>query len=245
MFDLEFAIETWRRTFLAREGASAARADELEDHLRQEVERLRAATHDGAEVLSTEEAFLLAVRRLGRVEQIANEFAAADPAGVWRRRAIWMITGYIAVGFVIATSAAFASLTYLVSRDMSTGWRLGLYSAAALAAAFAFAGLARSFARSGRRIPAWVDKALRSDSGLVGLTLLVIVSKLALMLLPALVMSRLVAPSMFGLMSSSDRSTTALFSVTILTFLPFIALAWLIRRELRHPGREVGLEARG
>lgn len=92
MFDDEAAIRGWRRTLLASGTLRAEDVDELEDHLRQEIERLSALARPGDAALSSEEVFVLATRRLGRTEALAEEFAKADPGAAWRRRWIWMLS---------------------------------------------------------------------------------------------------------------------------------------------------------
>jgi hypothetical protein len=84
-FDLNGAIAEWR-SGMGREDALGAEAlRELESHLREGVREL---TGKG---LSEEEAFLIARRRMGAGPELAKEFAAADPEGVWRRRLFWFV----------------------------------------------------------------------------------------------------------------------------------------------------------
>ena len=66
--------------------------DELEDHLREEIGVLEAAG------LSTEEAYLVACRRLGKPEDLSGEFAIADPERRRSFRLSWMIIGALALG---------------------------------------------------------------------------------------------------------------------------------------------------
>lgn len=83
-FDLNAAVENWRRE-LAALPADAQR--ELETHLRDSLAGLKSRG------LNEEESFWLASRRLGRPQQIAEEFDKADPAQVWRERMFWMWLG--------------------------------------------------------------------------------------------------------------------------------------------------------
>ncbi|HVU88151.1 MAG TPA: permease prefix domain 1-containing protein [Pirellulales bacterium] len=78
--------------------------DELESHLRDTVAAL------GKNGLSTEEALVVAVHRLGSPQEIAVEFAKIDRAAVWINRLVWILAGYMltnlgALGIAISTRA--------------------------------------------------------------------------------------------------------------------------------------------
>jgi hypothetical protein len=76
---LEDQIAQWRG-FLRRRGTiGAADAEELDSHLRDEIARLTAAD------LSSEEAFLVAVKRIGSVNAIAREFAVEHSERLWKQ----------------------------------------------------------------------------------------------------------------------------------------------------------------
>lgn len=68
MFDLQREISLWRRAVGSREAIGTEDAQELEDHLRDEVENLQAKG------LTTEEAFLIACKRLGEARALSGEF---------------------------------------------------------------------------------------------------------------------------------------------------------------------------
>ncbi len=67
-FDLNAAILDWRTQLKRTSQLRKENLAELESHLRDSVERLQAGG------LSEEEAFLIATRRIGSVEQLATEF---------------------------------------------------------------------------------------------------------------------------------------------------------------------------
>jgi len=67
-FDLEQAITSWRAFLSGQESLDVADLDELENHLREDVDRWRAAG------LSDEEAFRKALRRLGNVTDLAGSY---------------------------------------------------------------------------------------------------------------------------------------------------------------------------
>jgi hypothetical protein len=76
---LEQQIEAWR-AHLRRSGAvTAADAAELEDHLREQVASLNA---DG---LSDDEAFLVAVKRMGAIDALTREFAREHSERLWKQ----------------------------------------------------------------------------------------------------------------------------------------------------------------
>ncbi len=91
MFDLNSTINQWRATLGSRGNIQTSNLDELEDHLRQEIRVLKKGP------LNTEEAFLIASRRLGSPEDLNGEFALADPSQRRLFRLGWMITGALAM----------------------------------------------------------------------------------------------------------------------------------------------------
>jgi len=87
MFDLDSAIEAWRRRMLAA-GIDRPVRDELESHLREETERRMRA---GA---SPAEAFQCAVSHLGRAESLRAEFDNAGClTGIPLKTALWLLIG--------------------------------------------------------------------------------------------------------------------------------------------------------
>src|SRR5215469_18035630 len=75
MFDLEQAIAQWRRQMLAAGIQSAESLDELENHLREEVnERMKSGQ-------KPKQAFEIAVDKIGRPRLLKAEFAKVD--GTW------------------------------------------------------------------------------------------------------------------------------------------------------------------
>ena len=115
---IERNIQSWRRDLEEREGVRADHADELEDHLREEVAHLQKAA------LSEDEIFRIAVERLGRPAAIAAELERADSAGVWRKRWMWMLVGYVVLYWTTYAIAVVDMLSQWFSRSLSqTGVR--------------------------------------------------------------------------------------------------------------------------
>lgn len=79
---LEDQIGQWRAAVLRGRAVDDADADELEGHLREQIGDLEAAG------LNEEEAFLIAVRRLGQVDLITAEFAREHSDRLWKQLAL-------------------------------------------------------------------------------------------------------------------------------------------------------------
>jgi hypothetical protein len=90
-FDLNAAIANWQQELAGQPDLTPVVRRELETHLRDTVTELQARG------LNNEESFWLARRRLGPSQQISEEFAKADPAGVWRERIFWVIAALLAM----------------------------------------------------------------------------------------------------------------------------------------------------
>ncbi len=76
---LEQRIGEWRNYFRKRQAVQAADVAELEDHLRSQVEALRDAG------LSDDEAFLVAVKRMGDLDSVSREFANEYSERLWKQ----------------------------------------------------------------------------------------------------------------------------------------------------------------
>ncbi len=101
-FDLNRSIREWRETLEPSGAARANDLDELEHHLRDSIERLRAKD------LSEEEAFFVAARRVGSPEILTREFAKVNSGRVWQARLCWMLAGLLILQLFQISSVAFA-----------------------------------------------------------------------------------------------------------------------------------------
>ncbi|MCJ7627353.1 MAG: permease prefix domain 1-containing protein, partial [Longimicrobiales bacterium] len=107
---LEDRIGEWRAYVLRRQAIDAMDVDELEDHLRTQVADLREAG------LDEEEAFLIAVKRLGGLDSLSREYAQEYSERLWKRLvaasetgeggAEWKIEALVAVGLAVAAGVA-------------------------------------------------------------------------------------------------------------------------------------------
>ncbi|MFF0152054.1 permease prefix domain 1-containing protein [Micromonospora sp. NPDC005203] len=113
--ELEEQFAQWRRYVLRRRELQAVDADELEDHLRGSVDELVTAG------LSPDEAFLVAVKRMGSLDDLSREFAREHSERLWKqlvltgdsdgpvagtrsRRDLWVMLG-CAAGAVVSVKA--------------------------------------------------------------------------------------------------------------------------------------------
>ncbi len=107
---IERQIGEWKSFLLRRRTIHELDVDELEDHLRSEMSEL------GAAGLSGDESFLVAIKRLGGVNELSREFARERSSRLWKQL---VLTGeqersladyldlFVALGFAVAAAAAF------------------------------------------------------------------------------------------------------------------------------------------
>jgi len=76
---LEEQIDRWRSYLLRRQAIHSVDVAELEDHLREQVTALVKAG------LSTDEAFLVAVKRMGALDELTREFAREHSDRLWKQ----------------------------------------------------------------------------------------------------------------------------------------------------------------
>ncbi len=79
MKDTEDLVSRWRSYLDRRPAVSEKDADELESHLRDQMAELRESG------LSSDEAFLVAIKRLGSLNEIAREFAREHSDRLWKQ----------------------------------------------------------------------------------------------------------------------------------------------------------------
>ncbi|MGQ4272294.1 permease prefix domain 1-containing protein [Nocardiopsis changdeensis] len=76
---VEEQIDQWRGFVRRRKAISAADVEEMEDHLRERIADLEA---NG---LDAEEAFLVAVKRMGNLDEVSREFAREHSERLWKQ----------------------------------------------------------------------------------------------------------------------------------------------------------------
>lgn len=105
MFDLERQIGDWRAAFASRPMLRPTDVEELEQHLRDALPSLTSAG------LTSEEAFLIATRRVGSPAALEHEFAKVNGTHLWSQRVFWIALGalgYVVCRLVIGTAASVA-----------------------------------------------------------------------------------------------------------------------------------------
>src|SRR6476469_4149903 len=76
---LEEQIDRWRSFLRRRQAIHSVDVAELEDHLREQIEGLVEAG------LATDEAFLVAVKRMGSLDALSREFAREHSERLWKQ----------------------------------------------------------------------------------------------------------------------------------------------------------------
>src|SRR5919198_1088310 len=76
---LEEQIDQWRSYLRRRQAIHSVDVAELEDHLREQVAVLVEAG------LATDEAFLVAVKRMGDLDALSREFAREHAGRLWKQ----------------------------------------------------------------------------------------------------------------------------------------------------------------
>jgi hypothetical protein len=79
---LNSRIDEWRTAILRSRAVEETDADELEEHLREQITDLESSG------LSADEAFLIAVGRLGKVDAVTAEYAREHSDRMWKQLAI-------------------------------------------------------------------------------------------------------------------------------------------------------------
>jgi drug/metabolite transporter (DMT)-like permease len=139
---LETRIGEWRAAILRGRAVDESDADELEGHLREQVADLETAG------LTGDEAFLIAVRRLGQVDQLTAEFAREHGDRLWKQHSLSRPEDprqpslLVMLGFAVAAAVIFQVARVIADSTGGTfTWFLrntGLFVLPVLAAYFAF-----------------------------------------------------------------------------------------------------------
>jgi hypothetical protein len=79
MESVESQIAEWRAYVAEAPGVNGRDVDELEDHLRHQIAELNAAG------LTADEAFLVAVKRMGDLDHLSREFAREHSGRLWKQ----------------------------------------------------------------------------------------------------------------------------------------------------------------
>ncbi len=121
----ETRIREWRSAVLSNRALTESDADELEGHVREQVSDLTKAG------LSSDEAFLIAIRRLGEVDQITAEYAREHSDRLWKHLAMPMAIDNRRTGLAFMLGfAVLAGALILIAQPVSraTGGEFTWYS---------------------------------------------------------------------------------------------------------------------
>lgn len=137
MFTVEDAVQNWRLELSQRQTMTPADIEEMETHLRDEMDNLQTTG------LTQEESFLVASHRIGNADQVAAEFAKINTTVIWKNRFFWMIAGILCVHVMSSISNASSSAGVAILQLLHTplNW-LWTGITAALASALIMLGLA-------------------------------------------------------------------------------------------------------
>lgn len=121
---LDTQLAEWRSAVMRGRSVDAADADELESHLREQVADLQAAG------LADDEAFLIAVKRLGQVDTLTAEFAREHSDRLWKQLSVARTTDdgsrrpFIAMLAFSALAIAGIQIARLLSHNITEPWFL-------------------------------------------------------------------------------------------------------------------------
>jgi len=76
---IEQQIDQWRSYLRRRQAIASVDVEELEDHLREQISAL------GSAGLGDDEAFLIAVKRIGNLDKLSREFAREHSERLWKQ----------------------------------------------------------------------------------------------------------------------------------------------------------------
>jgi hypothetical protein len=236
LFVLNRAIQQWRDKLVQSPAFRSENLDELELHLRDSVAKL----HVGG--LSEDEAFMVAVGRIGKTNALEKEYSKVNGQSVWLDRLLWMLIGIQVWGLTSRLIDSIARNGFAYGwRTIEHPWRDGLplaFSVFTLVRIFAFAasiGLCWWLIfRNGGRISARFGPWLRRPGGLIACC--VALCALALLVtafsesLPALVFRSLGHENVMQAFVYS--SYARLFVVPLQFFVMILATLLLARKRL-------------
>ena len=232
VFELNKAMDDWRRQLGRADGCLQDDVAELEEHLHEQMTGLRQAG------LTEEEAFLVSTRRLGPTDLLGEEFGKVNGPSIWLNRLRWMALGALTL---LAMSAASGMLSALLTTG-GAGTGLHPYLAGALGPVVCFVILvalvivvARMLVAGETRRSARLPFAGRHrGSLLVGVVLWFTLARFCTCLVQHVAVSQLPL-SVWG--QTQLASTVAALALSIIV--PLLLAAWIVgsgaKLESRRP----------
>lgn len=102
-FNLEAELERWTQMLISTGRFSQDNVDELESHLLDQTEELQLAG------LAADEAFYIALKRIGKVEVLKEEFTKVNALSLYRSRLMLLLNG-IVLFFLLKVGAEVGNL---------------------------------------------------------------------------------------------------------------------------------------
>ncbi len=123
MFNLNEQMKKWRTSLMEKQTLGKFDIDELETHLREEIEQLTTAK------LSEEEAFWVAAHRLGDTTALAGEFEKVNTSLMCSTRIYWMVAGVLTYLVLSYFAGAASQGFFLLGKVIGfTGYGVGIVS---------------------------------------------------------------------------------------------------------------------
>ena len=249
MFDLSKSTADWLGDLRLSEALEETDLEELESHLKDEIEQLMDKG------LSEKEAFWVATSRAGTREELPREYAKVNSRPVWRHRFLWMAVGVLAYLFLstviglLSEGAAVAMVSSGIGSDTFLLLGAGMDSAAlvsfsvqVLLTCAALACLYLALARDSLGFSSRLGKARRSRPR----TMILYAAAVALM--PLLVMSQLVVHIVMSRWLAEETVQTAsvaaswgefIFSILLAVFL--VSIVFVLSRSIK-PNKKMRLK---
>jgi hypothetical protein len=238
MFDLGGSTAAWLGDLRQSEALEDEDLEELETHLKDEIEQLMDKG------LSEKEAFWVATSRAGNREELPREYAKVNSRPVWRHRLLWMAAGVLAYLFLstviglLSEGAAVAMVSSGIGSDTFLLLGAGMDSAAIvslsvqlLLTCVALACLYLALSRDSLGLSSRLGRVRRSRPRII------ILYSAAVALMPLLAMSQLVARIAMARLLPVDTYGTAagaaswgefMFSILLAVFL--VSMVFVLSR---------------
>jgi hypothetical protein len=221
-FELNLAIQRWRENLAQSSAFRDENLNELESHLRDSIATLQSGA------LSDEEAFVIAIKRIGSAGALEQEFGKMNRNALWLERLLWMLIGVQAwmlvngvAGSITENLLMFGWRTH--SSDMSPALSISAVTFVRTAVVIATAGFCWwLMIRKGGGFGRWFEMKLQRRLAFLGwcvaaCLLLLIVQTLSIFF-------QLYWVHRIGLIMFSERTTYLSYSQVITRLLQFLAM---------------------
>jgi hypothetical protein len=166
MFDLEQSIIEWRRQMLAA-GIPRVTLDELESHVRQEIDR---QIQSGA---VEPEAFQRTILQIGPARELKAEFRKAGHIlALWGNDKFTIIHRILGGLWLVLCSLAFVGMSRVIILNLNHGRHGGLFMGLLLWAVYGLGVLGSGLLIRGARPGRWMVGIIASLFTLIGLSIL-------------------------------------------------------------------------